>query len=186
LTEAKDPDEYVTKFGFEALQKKIATAPELFNLVLQMWMAEYKGEASQKVKLIDQVRPVFDSIPDSRLKSLYATELTQRMNVSMDWVRSSLTQTAPVREFQKPQDQAQAQRQEELTMLKQARESWLNQHFSKLILAHLEAKELNLRQEAANLVMIGNPNNDLIRTKIAESMALAKVAALMHGVLEKL
>jgi DNA primase len=110
LTEAKDPDEYVTKFGFEALQKKIATAPELFNLVLQMWMAEYKGEASQKVKLIDQVRPVFDSIPDSRLKSLYATELTQRMNVSMDWVRSSLTQTASVREFQKPQDQAQAQK----------------------------------------------------------------------------
>lgn len=99
LSEAKDPDEFVTKFGPEALQKKIASAPELFNLVLQMWMQDYKGEASQKVKLMDQVRPVFDAIPDTRLKSLYAIELTQRMNVSMDWVRSALTQGPSSREF---------------------------------------------------------------------------------------
>ena len=89
LTEAKDPDEFVTNFGFEALQKKISSAPELFNVVLQMWMADYKGEASQKVKLMDQVRPIFDAIPDARLKSLYATEMTQRMNVPIDWVRSA-------------------------------------------------------------------------------------------------
>lgn len=106
LSEAKDPDEFVTNFGFEALQKKISSAPELFNLVLQMWMTEYKGEASQKVKLMDQVRPVFDAIPDTRLKSLYAMELTQRMNVSMDWVRSALTQPAGGREFSRPTEPA--------------------------------------------------------------------------------
>ena len=103
LTDAKDPDEYVTKFGFDALQKKIASAPELFNMVLHMWMSDYKGEASQKVKLIDQVRPVFDAIPDSRLKSLYATELSQRMNVTIDWVRSSLTQSINSREYPRAQ-----------------------------------------------------------------------------------
>lgn len=104
LTDAKDPDEYVTQFGFEALQKKISSAPELFNLVLQMWMKDYKGEASQKVKLMDQVRPIFDAIPDARLKSLYATELTQRMNVSMDWVRSALSQTPVQRDFSRPSE----------------------------------------------------------------------------------
>ncbi len=104
LTESKDPDEFVTKFGFEALQKKIAGAPELFNVVLQMWMMDYRGEASQKVKLIDQVRPIFDAIPDSRLKSLYATELTQRMNVPMDWVRSALNQTPAAKEYSRPVD----------------------------------------------------------------------------------
>lgn len=91
LTEAKDPDEYVTNFGMESLKQKIDTSPELFNLVLQMWMHDYKGEASQKVKLIDQVRPVFDAIPDNRLKSLYAQELSLRMNVGLDWVRGALT-----------------------------------------------------------------------------------------------
>lgn len=108
LTEAKDPDEFVTNFGFEGLQKKISSAPELFNLVLQMWMKDYKGEASQKVKLMDMVRPVFDAIPDARLKSLYATELTQRMNVSMDWVRSALTQGPVNREFARTQEMARA------------------------------------------------------------------------------
>ncbi len=91
LSEAKDPDEFVTRFGLDALQKKIQSAPELFNVVLQMWMADYRGEASQKVKIIDIARPVFDVIPDSRLKSLYAQEMSARMNVSLDWVRTGLT-----------------------------------------------------------------------------------------------
>ncbi|OFZ29467.1 MAG: DNA primase [Bdellovibrionales bacterium RIFCSPHIGHO2_01_FULL_40_29] len=93
LTEAKDPDEFVTQFGVEALQKKIHSAPELFNVVLQMWMVDYRGEASQKVKVMDQARPVFDVIPDPRLKSLYAQEIAARMNVGLDWVRSALTST---------------------------------------------------------------------------------------------
>ncbi len=91
LTDAKDPDEYVIKFGLEALQKKIQAAPELFNVVLQMWMSDYRGEASQKVKIMDLARPIFDVIPDTRLKSLYAQEMSGRMNVAMDWVRSALT-----------------------------------------------------------------------------------------------
>jgi len=105
LTDAKDPDEFVMKFGVEALQKKIQSAPELFNSVLHMWMAEYRGEASQKVKLTDLARPVFDVIPDPRLKSLYAQEMAARMNVPLDWVRSALTTQASkpvVREFTKP------------------------------------------------------------------------------------
>ncbi len=91
LTDAKDPDEYVVKFGLEALQKKIQAAPELFNVVLQMWMTDYRGEASQKVKIVDLARPIFDVIPDPRLKSLYAQEMSGRMNVGMDWLRSALT-----------------------------------------------------------------------------------------------
>lgn len=91
LTEAKDPDEYITKFGLEALQKKIKSAPELFNVVLHMWMSDYRGEASQKVKIMDLARPVFDIIPDSRLKSLYAQEMSARMNVAPEWVRAALT-----------------------------------------------------------------------------------------------
>ncbi len=91
LADAKDPDEFVNKFGVEALKQKIESSPELFNMVLQMWMRDYRGEASQKVKIMDQVRPVFDAIPDKRLKSLYAQELSYRMNVGLDWVRAALT-----------------------------------------------------------------------------------------------
>lgn len=105
LTDAKDPDEYVTKFGMESLKAKIDASLELFNLVLQMWMSDYKGEAAQKVKLMDLVRPVFEAIPDPRLKSLYAQELSHRMNVGVDWVRSALkpglTNSSAARDFQR-------------------------------------------------------------------------------------
>ncbi|AGH94637.1 DNA primase [Pseudobdellovibrio exovorus] len=98
LTEAKDPDEYVSQFGMESLKAKIDTSPELFNMVLQMWMRDYRGEAAQKVKLMDLVRPVFEAIPDPRLKSLYAQELSHRMNVGLDWVRSALSSASSNRE----------------------------------------------------------------------------------------
>lgn len=91
LTEAKDPDEYIAQYGVELLQKRIQEAPELFNAVVHSWMKDYRGEASEKVKLIDQIKPIFDAIPDNRLKILYAQELAARMNVTFDWVRSSLS-----------------------------------------------------------------------------------------------
>lgn len=94
LEDAKDPDEFVMKFGFQVLKDKVEASPELFNMVLKMWMLDYRGEAAQKVKLMDLVRPVFDAISDSRLKSLYAQELAHRMNVELGWIRSALTTTS--------------------------------------------------------------------------------------------
>lgn len=91
LTDAKDPDEFVQKFGAEELQKKITNAPELFSVILQSWTTDYRAEASQKVKLVDKVKPIFESIQDSRLKSLYAEELAGRMNVTFSWLRTAFT-----------------------------------------------------------------------------------------------
>jgi len=99
LKEAKDPDEYVTKFGLPSLSEKIKNSPELFNMVLQMWMTDYKGEASQKVKLIDLVRPIFDAISDTRLKSLYTQELSHRMNVGLGWIHSALAGASPAKDY---------------------------------------------------------------------------------------
>ncbi len=90
LTEAKDPDEFINQFGLEALNKKIQSSSDLFNVVLQSWMIDYRGEASQKVKLVDRLRPIFDAIADQRLRSLYGEDLAMRMNVTKDWLRSAL------------------------------------------------------------------------------------------------
>lgn len=94
LTEAKDPDEFVQKFGVEELQKKINEAPELFSLILKNWMTGYKGEATQKVQLADKIKPVFASIQDQRLKSLYGEELANKMGVTLDWLRQALKSTS--------------------------------------------------------------------------------------------
>lgn len=90
LDDAKDPDEFVIKFGVDALKKQIDTAPDLFKVVLKTWMTDYRGEASDKVKLVDKIKPVFDVMADQRLKGLYADDLCQIMGVTKDWLRNSL------------------------------------------------------------------------------------------------
>jgi DNA primase len=94
FSEAKDPDEFITKFGVAALRERLQSAPELFALVLKTWMQVYRGEATQKVKLLDQVKPVFDAIGDPRLKSLYAEDLAQRMGVTLEWLRGAFRSTS--------------------------------------------------------------------------------------------
>lgn len=89
LTEAKDPDEFVIKFGLDALKKEIERSPDLFKVILKSWMSDYRGEASDKVKLVDKIRPVFDAMADHRLKSLYAEDICQILGVSKDWLRNS-------------------------------------------------------------------------------------------------
>ncbi|AZZ35567.1 DNA primase [Bdellovibrio sp. qaytius] len=89
LTEAKDPDEFVIKFGVDALKKQIDAAPDLFKVVLKSYMEGYRNEASDKVKLVDKIKPVFDAMADQRLKGLYADELCQIMGVNKDWLRNS-------------------------------------------------------------------------------------------------
>jgi len=91
LVEAKDPDEYVIKFGVESLRQKIQSSPDLFNVVIKSWMVGYRGEASEKVRLVDKIRPIFDAITDNRLKSLYADDLCQMMSVTKVWLRDALS-----------------------------------------------------------------------------------------------
>lgn len=91
LVDAKDPDEYVIKFGVESLRQKIQSSPDLFNVVIKSWMVGYRGEASEKVRLVDKIRPIFDAITDNRLKSLYADDLCQMMSVTKVWLRDSLS-----------------------------------------------------------------------------------------------
>lgn len=90
LEKAKDPDEFIQKFGVEALTQVIKSAPDLFKIVLRQWMADYSGESSQKVKLIDQLNPLLSQMADSRLADLYKQDVAQRLAVSMDWINSAL------------------------------------------------------------------------------------------------
>ncbi|MFN3455516.1 MAG: DNA primase [Pseudobdellovibrio sp.] len=94
LTEVKDPDEFVIKFGTQAMTEKIQQSPDLFKVIVKSWMADYRGEPSDKVKLVDKIRPVFDVMLDARLKSLYADELCQLMGVTKTWLRDAFKTNA--------------------------------------------------------------------------------------------
>jgi DNA primase len=85
-----DPDDYVKAHGADALKDLMAKAPDLFVLILQRWMEDYRAEASQKVKLCDQIKPVLEVVPDSRLKDLYVQEAARRMSVPANWLQEAL------------------------------------------------------------------------------------------------
>lgn len=85
-----DPDDYVKKYGAEALKIELERAPDLFVMILERWMEGYRGEASEKVKLADKLKPLFEVIPDLRLRDLYLVEAAQKMAVSLPWLRQAV------------------------------------------------------------------------------------------------
>jgi DNA primase len=90
LPDSMDPDDFVKTNGPEVLKDLMAKAPDLFVMILQRWMEDYRGEASQKVKLCDQIKPVLEVVPDSRLKDLYLQEAARRMSVPTNWLKDAL------------------------------------------------------------------------------------------------
>ena len=100
LPDNQDPDDFVKAHGPEALKQVLAKAPDLFTMILGSWMAGYRGEASEKVKLSNLLQPIFAAISDNRLKFLYLSEAAQKMNVEENWLRQALTSNKP--QGQKP------------------------------------------------------------------------------------
>lgn len=116
LPDEMDPDEFVTEKGADTLRKMMDEAPDLFTVILKKWMATYRGEASQKVKLCDLLAPIFISIQDSRLLSLYLREAAEKMRVEPQWLKQALQQSgrqasgaAPVAPLATPVPQQKAQ-----------------------------------------------------------------------------
>lgn len=90
LPNDQDPDDFVKSQGPEALKALLQRAPDLFSMILDMWLKGYRGEASEKVRISTQLRPIFQSIHDSRLKALYLKEASEKMSVDEKWLREAL------------------------------------------------------------------------------------------------
>ena len=95
LPDGQDPDDYVKAHGAEALKKQLAEAPDLFSMIMQMWMQGYRGEASEKVQLSTKLQPIFNAIQDVRLKNLYLIEAASRMAVEEKWLFQALQSAKP-------------------------------------------------------------------------------------------
>ncbi len=90
LPDEQDPDDFVKAHGAQTLHAEIKKSQDLFRIVLEQWMVNYKGEAQQKVQLADRVRPLFAQIADDRLKKLYVQEMAALMQVGIPWLVEAL------------------------------------------------------------------------------------------------
>ncbi|MCB0361882.1 MAG: toprim domain-containing protein, partial [Bdellovibrionales bacterium] len=97
LPEGMDPDDFIQKNGRNELEALLASAPELFVLVLNKWMEGYRGSSSEKIVIIDKASVLFRAISDTRLKDLYLAELALRLGVNQKWLQKSLEKGQNVR-----------------------------------------------------------------------------------------
>lgn len=87
-----DPDEYVKEKGVKSLRELIVKAPDLFSVVLDKHLRDYRGTPADKVKLIDTMSPILGSAIDQRLRDLYIAEMAQKISVDLPWIQKQLSQ----------------------------------------------------------------------------------------------
>lgn len=90
LPDNKDPDDYVKSEGVEKLNKLIQEAPDLFDLVLNNWLKDYRGTPTEKLKISDKLKPIFAIIDDPRLYELYLKSTAPKILVEEGWLRMAL------------------------------------------------------------------------------------------------
>ena len=88
---AKDPDDYIQAHGVERLKTVIAQAPEFFIAFLQSCLKDSGGGSIDKIKAFDRVGPLLNQMADERLRDLYFRETLDRLGVSEEWLRKSLS-----------------------------------------------------------------------------------------------
>lgn len=90
LPDNQDPDDYVKNNGGDALKTLIANSVDLFFLVLQQWLKNFRGDPAEKLAIVDRVGPWLSQIPDPRLRDLYERELQFRLAVDAKWMKQAL------------------------------------------------------------------------------------------------
>lgn len=87
LPDELDPDEFIQERGAELLVEEIQRAPDLFNLVVHQWTLNFRGATTEKAAILERCEPLFRAMTDARLRDLYVTDLSQRIQMSPQQIK---------------------------------------------------------------------------------------------------
>lgn len=93
LPEGQDPDEFLLAHGESKMTEQLNQAPDLFSLILRRWMEGFQGGPTDKVRMVQRVRPLLSVLKEMSLKELYVKELGQRLGVDNAWMRRAIAET---------------------------------------------------------------------------------------------
>lgn len=86
LKGAKDPDEFIQKFGVAKLTSEVSLAPDHFSAYLDQKLKGYAGRNTEKVEILSVLRPLLMHVKDQQLRTLYAQEVAERLNLDTSQV----------------------------------------------------------------------------------------------------
>jgi DNA primase len=90
LPEEQDPDEFLLTNGDVKMTEQLTAAPDLFTLILRRWMDGFQGGPTDKVRLVQRMKPVLAALKDTSLKSLYLKEMAQKLGVEQAWMQRAI------------------------------------------------------------------------------------------------
>ncbi len=91
LPDNMDPDDFMKTHGLEAFKAFIVSnSQDLFSLILQKKLHGYKAEPAQNMNLLNELKPIFASMRDSRLRELYLQEISQKTNMDKVFLTKNL------------------------------------------------------------------------------------------------
>lgn len=96
LPDELDPDEFIEERGSDELKKLLRTAPDLFSVILDRKLHDFRGSSSDKINLLNEVGPLLKSTKDTRLQELYISEVAQKIGVETQFILKHLAGAAEV------------------------------------------------------------------------------------------
>ena len=89
--DAKDPDDYLKKFGKEAFLKVVKESLEAFDYLYNRYSAEYSlDDHMSKQNFINRFKEFFQCLENDLEKSLYMDKLSKSLNIDIDILKSIL------------------------------------------------------------------------------------------------
>ncbi len=79
LPNGQDPDDFITEHGEKVFREKAAQSGDLFLHLMQSWFQGFRGQPTEKIKIVDQAAPLLKLLGDRRLLQIYIEELARRM-----------------------------------------------------------------------------------------------------------
>jgi DNA primase len=95
LPDNQDPDDFLKANGGEALKARIEGAHDLYDVILEEEVRHHRGEASEKIQILDRLAEILKAVPDARLRNLYIQNTSMHLDVDAKLVQASLKAAAP-------------------------------------------------------------------------------------------
>jgi len=88
---AKDPDEYIKKFGAAAFKKLLESSRSEFDFRFDAILSKYDIEnQEEKIRAIKETQQMIASIPSSAQRDVYIATVSKKFEVSMDSMRHDI------------------------------------------------------------------------------------------------